>query len=192
MRCHAAAIAARLQPPAIAVVRPSDIINLLFDSGVYHSRGQTINEEFFMAETNAEYSTTIGPDASFNGHLKFEKGVRLLGKFEGEITSKGQLEIAEGAKMSGQVSAGTIRVDGEVKGNLTAETKVLLSASGRLEGDIQASRLEVAEGAVLVGQCMVGSNGKDRPATAPKSATPDQATLARPRGGSVTPEPAKK
>jgi len=174
------------------VVRRSDIISLPFGSGVYHSRGQTINEEFFMAESNAEYSTTIGPDASFNGHLKFEKGVRLLGKFEGEITSKGQLEIAEGAKMSGQVAAGTIRVDGEVKGNLTAETKVLLSASGRLEGDIQASRLEVAEGAVLVGQCTVGPNGKDRDGAGPRTAAPGQGAMVKPRSGPATPEPAKK
>lgn len=80
--------------------------------------------------------------------------------------------------MTGEVHAGDIRVDGEVKGNLHADAKVHLSASGRLEGDIQASKLEVAEGAVLVGRCLVGTNGKaaaphdNRPAADPNAGKP--------------------
>ena len=50
-----------------------------------------------MAESSAEFPTTIGADAVFKGQLQFEKGVRLLGKFEGEITSDGEMVIAEGA-----------------------------------------------------------------------------------------------
>lgn len=112
---------------------------------------------------NADYPTTIGADAVFKGELHFEKGVQLLGKFEGQIDSKGQLVIAEGACLTGEVKAGDIRVDGQVKGNLQAGSKIQLSASGRLEGDIQAARLEVAEGAVLIGRCMVGANGQAAP-----------------------------
>ena len=41
-----------------------------------------------MAQTNDEFSTTIGPDAVFKGELSFEKGLRLLGKFEGQIISE--------------------------------------------------------------------------------------------------------
>ena len=107
-----------------------------------------------MAETNQEFATTLGPDTVFKGQLQFEKGVRLLGKFDGEISSEGQLLIAEGASLTGDVKAGAIRIDGQVKGNLNAATKVQLSASARLEGDLQTARLEVAEGAVLIGRCV--------------------------------------
>lgn len=109
-----------------------------------------------MSDAGAEYPTTIGADAVFKGQLQFEKGARLLGKFDGEITSKGEMVVAEGAQLSGEAHAGNIRVEGRVKGNLHASGKIQLSASGRLEGDIQASRLEVAEGAVLIGRCVVG------------------------------------
>ena len=81
-----------------------------------------------MADSNSEFPTILGADAEFKGQLSFEKGVRLLGKFEGEITSGGQLLVAEGATLNGDVKAGTIRVDGEVHGNLDAKTKVQLSA----------------------------------------------------------------
>jgi len=63
------------------------------------------------------------------------------------------------------VKAGSVRVDGQIKGNLNAKTKVQLSASARLEGDVQTQRLEVAEGAVLVGRCVVGVNGQSKPTT---------------------------
>ncbi len=124
-----------------------------------------------MADSNNEFPTTIGADAVFKGQLHFEKGVRLLGRFEGEITSQGQLLVAEGAALTGDVKAGIIRIDGEVKGNLAAETKVQLSASARVEGDVQAQRLEVAEGAVLIGRCAVGINDKGKKGVEVKAAS---------------------
>ncbi len=112
-----------------------------------------------MATGNEDYTTTIGPDAVFKGELQFEKGVQLLGRMEGAIISNGTLAIGEGAKLLGDAKAGTIRLEGEVKGNLSASNKVHLSASAKLEGDLQTARLEVAEGAVLVGRCTIGVNG---------------------------------
>lgn len=106
-----------------------------------------------------EFPTVLGADAVFKGQLTFEKGVQLLGKFEGEISSGGQLLIAKGAALNGDVAADSIRIDGNVKGNLDAGAKVQLTETARVEGDVQAQRLEVAEGAVLVGHCTVGVNG---------------------------------
>src|SRR3972149_520086 len=126
-----------------------------------------------MTDATNEFPTTLGADAVFKGQLQFEKGVKLLGRFDGEISSEGQLVIADGATLTGDVKAGSVRVDGQVKGNLNATTKVQLSASARLEGDVQTQRLEVAEGAVLVGRCVVGVNGH------PKS-TSDVRSVSRP------------
>lgn len=144
-----------------------------------------------MAASNDDFSTTIGADASIKGQLHFEKGLHLLGKVEGEIDSKGQLVIGEGATLTGDACAGTIRLEGKVKGNLSAEAKVQLSASARLEGDLATARLEVAEGAVLIGRCTIGveGNGQSKPApetkTVPTSSIqagmPDKSKLAESR-----------
>ncbi len=115
-----------------------------------------------MAESNSEFPTVLGEDAVFKGELRFEKGMKLLGKFEGQISSDGQMVVAEGASLNGDAKAGTIRIEGQVKGNLNAAAKIQLSASARLEGDIQTQRLEVAEGAVLIGRCVVGVNGQGK------------------------------
>jgi cytoskeletal protein CcmA (bactofilin family) len=145
-----------------------------------------------MTDSSNDFSTTIGADAVFKGQLTFEKGVRLLGKFDGEINSEGQLVVAEGAALTGDVKAGTIRLDGQVKGNLTAEGKVQLASSAKLEGDVQAARLEVAEGAVLIGRCVIGVNGPGKGGTQMKSASAPVAAVAPTRPKPAEPATAKK
>ena len=138
-----------------------------------------------MTDAGADYPTTIGADASFKGRLEFEKGARLLGKFEGEVKTKGELVVADNATFSGEAEAGNVRIEGEVKGNLRATGKVHLAASARLEGDIQSSRLEVVEGAVLVGHCTVGAKSDAR---APVATKPVSAPL-EPGQPPLTPPP---
>jgi len=135
-----------------------------------------------MTDTKTDFPTILGADATFKGQMQFEKGMKLLGKFEGEIASDGELLVAEGATLTGDVKAGTVRIDGKVTGNLEAKAKVQLSSSARLEGDVQAARLEVAEGAVLIGRCVVGVNGRDKSGEVSKSATAPVASVPQKSG----------
>ncbi len=137
-------------------------------------------EGAMAANSDQEFTTVIGPDAVFKGELKFEKSVRHLGKFDGQIDTKGHLLIAEGARLAGEVSAASIDVEGDVKGNLNATGKVSLTGTARLEGDLHTSRLEVADGAVFVGRCVVGANGNAPPVHAgmqPPQAKPQQPSV---------------
>ena len=100
--------------------------------------------------------------------MSFEKGLRLMGKFEGKINTAGRLHIAKEAKMQADVEAGAIMVEGEVRGNLTASERIELKQSARYEGDLLASKLIVDEGAVFHGHVTVGpdavkGDGKARP-----------------------------
>ncbi len=115
-----------------------------------------------MADNQNEFPTIIGPDASFKGELTFEQGLRLQGKFEGRINTAGKLHIAKEAKLSADVEAGAIVVEGDVKGNLVATDKIELKNSARYEGDIQTSKLVVDEGASLVGHVQVGPDATKR------------------------------
>jgi cytoskeletal protein CcmA (bactofilin family) len=103
-----------------------------------------------------EFPTVIGADAVFKGELAFEKGVRVDGKIEGKVATKGHLAVSQGGQLQADVDAGSIIVEGEVKGNLTALDRVELRKSARLKGDITASKLLVAEGAAFVGHCHIG------------------------------------
>lgn len=110
-----------------------------------------------MPEIHGDSPTILGADASFKGELTFEKGVRIEGNFEGQIRSKGSLTIAEGAKVIAGVEAGSVRLEGECKGNLYASEKLQLMSTAKMEGDIRATRLEIADGAIFIGNVSVGS-----------------------------------
>ncbi len=69
------------------------------------------------------------------------QGVRKMAEETGgEVTIIGQ-----GAKLEGTVvSAGSLRVDGQLKGSIQAEGDVLLSAQSVVEADIKAANVSVA------------------------------------------------
>jgi len=139
--------------------------------------------------TNDEFPTVIGADARFKGELEFEKGVRLLGSFEGAISTKGRLHVASGAALSAEVHAGEIQVEGDVTGNLNASGKVHLKSTAKLEGDLRTARLEVAEVAVFVGNCVVGpQNGPQEKGAPPPPTARSQPVL----GAPSTPSPVGK
>jgi len=115
-----------------------------------------------MADGGQEFPTILGPDASFKGELSFEKGMRLMGRFEGKVNTPGRLHVAKEAKMSADVEAGAIIVEGEVQGNLSANDRIELKQSARYEGDLRASKLVVDEGAVFSGHVNVGPDGQQR------------------------------
>lgn len=106
--------------------------------------------------TSESFPTILGPDAVFKGELTFDKGMKLMGRFEGKITTAGKLQVSKEAKMEADVDAGAITVEGEVKGNLTASERIELKSSARYEGDLRATKLVVEEGAVFTGNVSVG------------------------------------
>jgi adhesin HecA-like repeat protein len=67
------------------------------------------------------------------------KEVRMADASGSEVTVVGQ-----GARIEGTVvSAGSLRVDGQVKGKITAEGDVGLSAQSRVEADIHAQNVTI-------------------------------------------------
>lgn len=111
-----------------------------------------------MADTN-EFGTIIGPDANFKGDLTFDSAAKVLGTFEGSITAKGKVQIADGATCKATVKAKEISVEGRVEGNLEAADRVELRPNGVIAGDITAARMTMADGASIDGHCRIGVNG---------------------------------
>ena len=117
-----------------------------------------------------DFTTVLGPDVAFKGELTFEKAVRLQGRFEGEVRTGGVLHVDREAQLVGDVKAGNVRVDGNVRGNLSAAGKIELRQTADHEGDLTAGKLVVEEGAVFKGHVTVGPNavkaGAGQPAPA--------------------------
>jgi cytoskeletal protein CcmA (bactofilin family) len=114
------------------------------------------------AAPGQEFPTILGPDANFKGELSFEKGMRLMGRFEGKVSTPGRIHVAREAKMSADVEAGAIVVEGDVQGNLMANDRIELKQTARYEGDLRATKLVVDEGAVFNGHVSVGPDGQSK------------------------------
>lgn len=112
-----------------------------------------------MADSNntTDFGTIIGPDANFKGDLSFDSAAKILGKFEGSISSKGKIHIADGAECKAQVSAKEVAVEGHINGNVEASDRVDLRPKGVITGDITAARMTMADGASLDGHCRIGA-----------------------------------
>ena len=99
--------------------------------------------------------TVITPDAEFKGSLKFKDSLRIDGVFEGEIDSQGTLFVGKTGAVKAEIHVGNIIVEGKIEGNVTCDDKIELRATAKMFGDIQASRLTIAEGVNIVGKCSV-------------------------------------
>ncbi len=94
-------------------------------------------------------------DASMQGSLTFKDPVnlRINGKFEGNLESKGNLTIGSTAAVSADIVGDNIIVGGKVKGRITAKERLTLLPTATVQGDIYPAKLNIAEGAILEGHC---------------------------------------
>lgn len=108
------------------------------------------------SNTNSPEMTVIGRDTQIKGEMFFEKSARILGSFEGKITAQGEVQISSGAQCNAAIEAQRVIVDGQVNGPISAHEQLTLTANARVQGDLTAGTLVVAEGASFVGHCNVG------------------------------------
>lgn len=142
----------------------------------------------------AEQVTVIAPGAHFKGELTFERSVQVLGGFEGRIVAGGEVLIANGAACKASITAASVRIEGEVEGDITASDVVQLGPGARMTGDIAAPRLLVADGASFLGHCRIGpdavsGNRVPRSATPPARPAEPSVPQIRPRGAEIETRP---
>jgi cytoskeletal protein CcmA (bactofilin family) len=130
-----------------------------------------------------ESFTFLGKGSQFKGIISFEGTIRIDGRLEGEIHTKGTLVVGEHAVIEGDVSADVVISGGRVTGNIVASEKVQLLSTGVVVGTIKAPLLTVEEGVRFMGSCEAEGRGEVRALDAAREATPAPAQgVARVRG----------
>jgi cytoskeletal protein CcmA (bactofilin family) len=134
-------------------------------------------EESTVSNTTrvGDVHTLLGKGSEFEGKLSFEGQVRIDGKYSGQISTKDVLVIGEGAKVSAEISAGTVIINGTVEGNIKASGLVELHPPARVKGSIETPALSMEKGVIFEGQCKMENltMGKAPPAPgAPPVAAP--------------------
>ena len=114
--------------------------------------------------SNYAVTGVIDQGCEFEGKLCFQGTVRISGTFRGEIYTPDTLIIGEGARVSGQIDAGTVIISGEVTGSVRAKHRVEIHQPAIFRGDIFTPSLKVDEGVIFEGSSkMVHSPSQPAP-----------------------------
>jgi cytoskeletal protein CcmA (bactofilin family) len=105
-------------------------------------------------------ATVIGKGITVKGELFGEEDVKIEGRVEGKIRLTKNLLVGQTGVVEADVEAENINIGGTVTGNLMAQNRVEIVASGKMMGDIKAPRVVVAEGAHFKGNVDMDTSKK--------------------------------
>ena len=102
--------------------------------------------------SSAHTSATLGRSVVIKGDLRGQEDLTIEGQVEGTIESKQHsVVIGPQAAIKAQIFAKDVVVLGKVEGDITASTKIEIRPQGKVEGDLVAPAVAIAEGATFRG-----------------------------------------
>jgi len=94
----------------------------------------------------------IGKSISIKGDVVGDEDTILEGRVEGRVSLRNHhLTIGPNGDVQGEVAAKQVTVVGKISGNVVASERIEVRETGRIQGDLIAPRLTVAEGAIING-----------------------------------------
>jgi cytoskeletal protein CcmA (bactofilin family) len=115
-----------------------------------------------------EKIVNIGQSITIKGEVIGNEDLTIEGKVDGKIVLKDHnLTIGANGRIQAEVQAKTVLVIGEIVGNVIADDKVEVAATGSMRGDILAPRVVLADGARFKGSIDMDAKGGARPAPSP-------------------------
>ena len=103
----------------------------------------------------------IGSKIRIKGELYGEEDILIQGRVEGTIEVKeNNLTVGADGYVSADSQAKEIIVEGEVRGDLTGEEKVVIKSTSNVNGNIVAPRVSLEEGAKFKGMIDMEGGGK--------------------------------
>lgn len=108
----------------------------------------------------------IGVAVVVEGNLTSSEDMTVAGQVEGDVTVREHtLVVGPRATIRGNVLAQSVAVHGTVIGAITATQRLEVGETARVDGDLRAPRMTVAEGARLNSRVEVTSPSLKAPAT---------------------------
>lgn len=132
-------------------------------------------------ETTTRMTAMIGPTINIKGEVTGEENLIIEGKVEGSVMLKGKdLTVGQSGKVKADVTASVVKIDGEVRGDITGAEKVIVSKTGRVHGNIVAPRVTLEDGAKFKGA--IDMDPSDQRSEAKPAPNLKPATPSAPRG----------
>jgi cytoskeletal protein CcmA (bactofilin family) len=111
--------------------------------------------EMPMSNVNTAESV-LAAGLTIEGKIEGTGNFRVVGRFKGTVKVNGELTIEPGAFIEGEISAESVLVAGDVRGQIVAASRVEFKDSGTLIGDVKASSVIVSAGSKMRGKMEFG------------------------------------
>jgi cytoskeletal protein CcmA (bactofilin family) len=94
----------------------------------------------------------LGATIRVKGEINGDENLLIEGHVEGSVSLSGhELTIGKTGKVHANLTARTIRIDGEVHGDITGKEKVMISSNSNIKGNVVTPKMTLEEGARFKG-----------------------------------------
>ncbi len=131
--------------------------------------------------------TTIGKSVQIKGEVAGSEDLHVDGKIDGTIRADGRtVTIGQHGEVLATVQAKFVVVHGRVRGDVVAEEKAEITATGDMQGNVRAPRIVLADGARFKGT--IDMDAKPAAAPQPRPAAPPPRPAGAPPASSTNPQ----
>ncbi len=113
-----------------------------------------------FTDQSSTASTVIGKGIHVEGEITGSAPIEVWGSIQGKAGTDGLFWVREGGRVGGEIVATNIVVEGNVEGTIHAKDKAELRSNCKVEGDLSAKTVAIAEGSFFEGQVRMGGQGK--------------------------------
>lgn len=113
------------------------------------------------AESNPHDSPLVPRGGAFEGQVAITGPTRIEGSVRGSVRGVGDLFVGGQARIEGRVECEALESEGEIIGPVSVRTRACFGAGARLDGDLEAPVVVLADDAIWNGRATVGGTRLD-------------------------------
>jgi len=104
----------------------------------------------------------VGPGMKVVGDCTSDGTIRVEGQVEGAVRAAKSVVVGKDGVVLGDIVTQDAIVAGRINGSVTAESRVELQATCRVQGDIRSRRIKLDEGGQVDGQLHMGAEAQGK------------------------------
>ena len=140
------------------------------------------------APTSSAATTVLGARLKIVGDVSGDEDLVVNGRLEGKIRVDRKVVVNAGGEVEGDVQARSVIIGGLVHGQVMATERAELLPTGRVQGNVHAPRIVMAEGAQIQGRVVMPSDAATRPLSAPRTEEVKRPPIVPPRPETAPPK----
>jgi len=104
-------------------------------------------------QVDANNVSHISAGTAIKGEISSVADIRVDGKVEGKVFSKGRVVVGEDASVTGTLACDNVDFWGKIEGDIYVKDTFSLKSTAAVNGNIHVRRIQVEMGAQINGTC---------------------------------------